>query len=120
MNSFKIGEKIYQIRQCLGLTQRQLAEAVGVSHQLISSYEKGDSLPSLEVAVKIARHSDISLTWLTMDEKTPNKKTSESITAEERKILEMYRLAAKTDKDTVKRVLEMAAVASGQRRLCKK
>jgi transcriptional regulator with XRE-family HTH domain len=119
MNSFKTGEKIYQIRQCLGLTQKQLAAEIGVSHQLISSYERGDSLPSLEVAVKISNYSNVSLAWLTMDENTKDK-TPENITADERKILDMYRIADKHGKETAKRVLEIAAIASGQRRKCKK
>lgn len=38
-----------------GLTQQQLAEAVGVSRQTIIAIERGRYSPSLEVALKIAR-----------------------------------------------------------------
>lgn len=38
-----------------GLTQQQLAEAVGVSRQTIIAIESGRYCPSLEVALKIAR-----------------------------------------------------------------
>lgn len=37
-----------------GLTQQQLAEAVGVSRQTIIAIEQGRYSPSLEVALKIA------------------------------------------------------------------
>lgn len=38
-----------------GMTQQQLAEAVGVSRQTIIAIEGGRYSPSLEVALKIAR-----------------------------------------------------------------
>lgn len=38
-----------------GLTQQQLAEAVGVSRQTIIAIESGRYNPSLEVALKISR-----------------------------------------------------------------
>ncbi len=38
-----------------GMTQQQLAEAVGVSRQTIIAIERGRYSPSLEVALKIAR-----------------------------------------------------------------
>ena len=41
-----------------GLTQQQLAEAVGVSRQTIIAIESGRYRPSLEVALKIARAFD--------------------------------------------------------------
>jgi putative transcriptional regulator len=39
-----------------GLSRRQLAEAVGVNVQTIGYLERGDYKPSLELALKIARH----------------------------------------------------------------
>jgi len=41
-----------------GMTQQQLAEAVGVSRQTIIAIESGRYSPSLEVALKIARSFD--------------------------------------------------------------
>lgn len=38
------------------LTQAQLASAVGVSRQTINSIETGRFEPSLELALKLARH----------------------------------------------------------------
>lgn len=39
-----------------GLSRRELAEAVGVNNQTIGYLERGDYKPSLELAMKIARH----------------------------------------------------------------
>lgn len=41
------GENILRLRTRLGLTQRQVADAVGVTVQTISNWETGESKPRL-------------------------------------------------------------------------
>ena len=43
------------------ISRRQLAEAVGVNHQTIGYLERGDYKPSLELALKIARHFGVAV-----------------------------------------------------------
>lgn len=43
-------------RAVVGISQQQLADAVGVSRQTINSIEKGRFIPSTVLAIKIARH----------------------------------------------------------------
>lgn len=47
-----------------GISRRELAEAVGVNNQTIGYLERGDYKPSLELAMKIARHFDVSVEML--------------------------------------------------------
>ncbi|PIR38022.1 MAG: transcriptional regulator [Candidatus Zambryskibacteria bacterium CG10_big_fil_rev_8_21_14_0_10_42_12] len=47
--------KVKDIRCEQGITQEYLAEAVGVSRQTIISLEKGNYIPSVELAIKIAK-----------------------------------------------------------------
>lgn len=47
-----------------GISRRELAEAVGVNHQTIGYLERGDYKPSLELAMKIARHFGVSVEML--------------------------------------------------------
>jgi len=47
-----------------GVSRRQLAEAVGVNHQTIGYLERGDYQPSLELALKIARHFGVAVEML--------------------------------------------------------
>lgn len=42
-------------RQALGLTQQELADAVGVSRQSINSIEQGKYIPSLPLALQLAK-----------------------------------------------------------------
>lgn len=47
-----------------GMSRRELAEAVGVNNQTIGYLERGDYKPSLELAMKIARHFGVSVEML--------------------------------------------------------
>lgn len=46
------------------MSRRELAEAVGVNNQTIGYLERGDYKPSLELAMKIARHFGVSVEML--------------------------------------------------------
>lgn len=46
------------------MSRRELAEAVGVNNQTIGYLERGDYKPSLELAMKIARHFGASVEML--------------------------------------------------------
>ena len=47
-----------------GVSRRQLAHAVGVNNQTIGYLERGDYKPSLELALKIARHFGVAVEML--------------------------------------------------------
>jgi putative transcriptional regulator len=44
-----------------GLTQEELGRAVGASRKTISSLERGRSIPSLTLAMALARHLHLSV-----------------------------------------------------------
>ncbi len=50
---------VQMLRKERGITQEQLAEAVGVTRQTIISIEKGNYVPSVRLALKIAKHFKI-------------------------------------------------------------
>ena len=49
------------VRDRKGLTQEELAQAVGVSRQTIISIEKGKYVPSVTLALRIAKHFNMSV-----------------------------------------------------------
>ena len=55
-----ISEKISSLRKAHNLTQEALGEAVGVSPQAVSKWEKGDSLPDISVIPDLCRVLRIS------------------------------------------------------------
>lgn len=56
-----IGNEVKKIREQKQATQEQLAGAVGVSRQTIIAVEKGNYVPSLLLAMKIAKYFRLSV-----------------------------------------------------------
>ena len=53
--------KIQEIRVRKGLTQKQVAEAIGCIPSVYSRYETGVREPSVEILIQIARYLGVSL-----------------------------------------------------------
>lgn len=53
--------RLEEIRKAKGITQGDLAEALEVSRQTVSSLENGRYNPSIILAFKIARYFDLSI-----------------------------------------------------------
>lgn len=51
----KLENKVYEARTKKGITQEDLASEVGVSRQTVIAIEKGNYVPSVLLAIKIAR-----------------------------------------------------------------
>jgi putative transcriptional regulator len=51
--------RVRELRQQHGLSQAALGTALGVSRQTVNSIETGRYLPSLPLAMAIARHFDL-------------------------------------------------------------
>lgn len=54
MNSKKIGERLQRLRG--SRTQKEVAEAVGVTPMAISLYESGERVPRDEIKVRLANY----------------------------------------------------------------
>ena len=57
-------ELLQEQRKLNGLTQRQMAEMLGIAQPSYIRYENGTSEPTLETLVKIADAFDISVDYL--------------------------------------------------------
>lgn len=55
------GDQLRAAREATGLTQEQLAEAVGVSQEAVSQWENGGSYPRTQNVAPIARATGASL-----------------------------------------------------------
>lgn len=61
---FNFAEKLAAVRQDRGLTQKQLAERLGVTAQAVSKWETGGSLPDLEMLKMIVQLLECSADFL--------------------------------------------------------
>ncbi|MBR4888306.1 MAG: helix-turn-helix transcriptional regulator [Clostridia bacterium] len=58
------GNRLRQLRKEKKLTQRQLAEMVGLRHSVVSFYEIGERSPSPEIIKKLASSLHVSSDYL--------------------------------------------------------
>lgn len=58
------GERIRQLRKAKGLTQAQLAELVGGTKVMVSSYELGTRFPPYTTLVKLAQIFGVSTDYM--------------------------------------------------------
>ena len=59
-----MGEKLKTLRIHKNLTQKQVADRIGLAISAISSYESGTRYPSLETLIKFARIYHVSTDYL--------------------------------------------------------
>lgn len=57
-------ERLKELRLESKLSQRQLAEKIGMSDKAVSLWEKGERVPSLEAASLIAKFFKVSIDYL--------------------------------------------------------
>lgn len=60
----ELGRKIHLLRTNLNLSQIAFAGKIGIKQSTLSSYEKGNASPSLDILVTIAKQFDVSIDWL--------------------------------------------------------
>ena len=59
-----MGEKLKSLRIEKNLTQKQVADRIGLAIRAVSSYESGTRYPSYDVLVKLARIFHVSTDYL--------------------------------------------------------
>ncbi len=58
------GSRLRDLRRQKNLTQKQLAELVGVQNSIISFYEVGERVPSVEMIIRLSRVLRVSTDYL--------------------------------------------------------
>jgi transcriptional regulator with XRE-family HTH domain len=87
-------DRITALRKQKGWSQNELAKRMEVSREIVGRYERGDALPSIDIAKRIAEAFDVSLDYLV------GKSEQELDNAMLARILEVSKLPEK-DKELV-------------------
>ena len=61
---FNFGERLKQIREGQGLTQKEFAERIGSTERGIRRYEAGDREPAFRVILSILDNIDVDANYL--------------------------------------------------------
>lgn len=114
-----IGERIRRRRTRLGLTQEELAAAIGCSYQQVQKYESGANRVSAGTLLRIARRLEVPVDWFFLgfgdhDEDTPDPAPG---AASSRRTVELVRAFEAIDDETVRAALTALARTVAERAL---
>jgi transcriptional regulator with XRE-family HTH domain len=76
MNQDMVGAFMQSLRKEQGMTQKDLAERIGVSDKTISKGENGNSMPDTSILLSLCKELDISVNELLACEKIPPEEYS--------------------------------------------
>ena len=83
---YEIGSRIRKYREENNLSQKQLAEKIGVSNSRVSNWEQGLNRPDADILAAICVTLDVSPSLL-----LGIQVTGDELTEQERKVLKAYR-----------------------------
>lgn len=64
----RLAERLLQIREALSLSQKEMAERLGVTRGHVSKYERGKTAPPLEVVLAYARAGNVQMEQIIDDD----------------------------------------------------
>lgn len=87
-----LGERIKEQRELKKLSQKGLADKIGVSASIVSNYENSERTPSLEILMSLARVFHCSTDYLLGFEKLEKDKVLDvsMLSDEQRKMLQHF------------------------------
>jgi transcriptional regulator with XRE-family HTH domain/DNA-directed RNA polymerase subunit RPC12/RpoP len=109
MDQVRIGRFIAEKRKEQGLTQAQLAEALGITDRAVSKWETGRSLPDASVMLELCRLLKITVNDLLNGEVVSMERYNETA---ERNLLEMVKQKEAADKRLLKTEVVIGVTSS--------
>ncbi len=64
IDTSSLGQRIADVRHTMGLTQKDLADRVGVTAQAVSKWERGSSCPDISILDEVAQSLGVSVSYL--------------------------------------------------------
>ncbi len=111
METMTINERLKELRIENGLTQKQLADKLGLGQTTIATHEKSH-MPQLDSLIAYADYFECTLDYLAGREKTP---LPYALTEEEREWVRLFRSLKPQTKSLAKKQLELLAAFDGSR-----
>lgn len=94
---YEIGNRIRKYREERNMTQKQLAERIGVSNSRVSNWEQGLNRPDADILAAVCVALDVSPSLL-----LGIRVTGDDLTEQERRVLKAYR-----EKDDVRQAVHI-------------
>lgn len=107
-----LGAHITVLRKEQGMTQTELARALGVSQQTVFAYELGDRRVSVLIVAKLAKTFGVSVEEL-MGMTKPPPRTDPRISPAGRRLASLYQQLSKTQQRFIKKIMDLLVLANG-------
>ena len=101
-------ENLRVLRNAKGMSQQQLADAIGVTQQAIHQYETDKVEPDLENLIRLADTLEVSVDLL-IGHQAVDPTSNNLISNDEYSIIDIYRSLDSSDKKTVVRLIKLMA-----------
>lgn len=98
--------KLKELRKSIGISQKTLAEAIGVSQQSINKYENHNIEPDITTLMRIAKYFNTSVDYI-IGNSNENSAPLLNITDEESKIICTYRTLDNRKKNSILEILNI-------------
>ena len=99
-------ENLRILRNAKGMSQQQLADAIGVTQQAIHQYETDKVEPDLENLMRLADTLEVSVDLL-IGHQTVDPTSNNLISNEEYSVIDFYRSLNSSDKKTIVRLIKL-------------
>lgn len=97
-------ENLKALRERAKITQKQLADAIGVSQQSINKYENHNIEPDIQTLIKIAEYFNTSVDYLIGH--TDHPADNRSLTTEEASLLKAYKGLSRKQQLCIKTIID--------------
>lgn len=68
----RFGKRVLELRKHRGWKQNELGKKLGTSGVVVGRYERGEMMPSIEVAQKVAQVFGVTVDYLVGEQQVPN------------------------------------------------
>lgn len=85
-----IGQRVCAFRRSMGLTQKELGEHIGVSHQQVQKYEKGKDRLSISQLIHVSKVLSVDMSDLLPLESRKDKSLLSSLDDESIRLLKAF------------------------------
>ena len=98
-------QNLKPLRQMRGITQNQLAEAMGVTQQSINKYENHKVEPDIDMLIKIADFFHVSVDFL-IGHDSPKGENEFRLCSDEVQIVSQYRQLTISQQECIRMVMD--------------
>lgn len=111
MGKEDIALRLKLARQAAKKTQKEVADALGMTYQAISNYERGKTKVESDILIKLSRIYGVSVPELLGESSTPGPRILSDFTEEEIQLVNDYRSLSRRGKDMIQEQMSLAILA---------